>query len=346
MIKRISYKESLELDNTQFIDVRSPKEFNEDTIIGSINIPILNNKERELVGHNYHNVSKEKSKEIGLEIVSNKLSYFYKEIKRIVRLNKKPILFCYRGGMRSTSIAKILDIMDLPIYILDGGYKEYRHYIINNINKFNNYYNFIVLHGYTGVGKTKILKILKNKGFSILDLEGLAQNSGSVFGNIFYKNPSNNQKRFESLLYNDLDNMKNKYVFVESESKRIGKSIIPNFLYENIQDGFHINIDTTINNRIENIIDDYLVNKDSNNDEKIIESIENLKKRLGNETIKKLIKEFKHDNYEYVIKELMVNYYDPLYRYSIKKIDNYDFNIFYGTIDDAIKGLIEFYNRL
>lgn len=345
MIKRINYKDIINKDNIVYIDVRSPKEYNEDTIPGAINLPILDNTEREEIGYTYTHISKEKAKRMGLECVSKKLVGYYDRIKEIVKSNKKVILFCYRGGMRSTSIAKVLDIMNLPIYIIDGGYKEYRNFVINNLGIYGNEFTYIVIHGHTGVGKTKALVNLNAMGHGVLDLENLAQNSGSVFGNIFYKNPSNGQKKFESLLLDKFINLKDKYIFVESESKRIGNAIMPDFLYEGLQNGYHILLDTSINNRVDIIAEDYLNNK-SNNNEMVINAIKKLKKRLGKEKVEKLEEEFLENNYKYVIKELMINYYDPLYNHSISKVDKYDEKFYYKEEDKIIEKLIDFKEKI
>lgn len=345
MIKRINYKDTIDRNDIVYIDVRSPKEYNEDTIPGAINIPVLNNEERERIGYTYTQVSKEKAKRMGLEYTSKKLLIFYDRIKDIIKTNRSVVLFCYRGGMRSTSIAKVLDVMDLPIYIINGGYKEYRDYVINNLDNYRYKFKFIVLHGYTGVGKTKALVNLSKKGHEVLDLEKLAQNSGSVFGNIFYSNPSNGQKKFESLLLHKLMNFNDNYIFVESESKRIGNAIMPDFLYENMQDGYHILLKTNLDNRVETIAEDYLNNHENNSD-LVINAIRKLKKRLGKNKVDKLEEEFRKNNYKYVIKELMVDYYDPLYNHSIKKIETYDEEIYYDTEDELIEKLINFKKRI
>ncbi|NBI07915.1 tRNA 2-selenouridine(34) synthase MnmH [Senegalia massiliensis] len=345
MIKRINYKDIKNDNNIVYIDVRSPKEYEEDTIPNSINIPILNNKEREEIGYIYTQVNKDKARRLGLKYASKKLINYYDEINKIIDLNKKAVLFCYRGGMRSSSIAKVLDVLSMPIYVIDGGYKEYRNYVINNLNSYDKKFKFIVLHGYTGVGKTEALKTLELKGHEVLDLENIAQNSGSVFGNIFYKNKSSNQKKFESLLLNKFLNFKDTFIFVESESKRIGNSIMPDFLYNNIQNGYHILIQTNLNNRIKTIENDYLNNK-KNNKDLVVKAIRNLKKRLGKKTTLELEKQFINGNYKYVIKELMLNYYDPLYNHSINKITEYDMVINYDDINELTKELIDFKSKL
>jgi tRNA 2-selenouridine synthase len=342
MIKEIDIYSALDRDDLHYIDVRSPKEFEDDTIPGAVNLPILDDEEREYVGYLYKQVDPEQAKEKGLEYASKKLVYFYQKVKEMQNSNKKIALFCYRGGMRSNSIARVLDAMGIEIFIIKGGYKSYRKHVIDKLNILNTKHKYVVLHGYTGVGKTKILKLLEEKDYSILNLEEIAKNSGSVFGSVAYGGMSNSQKKFESLLVKELDKVNDKIIFTESESKRIGKAIIPDPLFNNMENGYHILISTNMENRIKNTLDDYINIDSKNKDENIRKSIYLLKKRLGNNKVEELIKEFNNNNYEYIICELMVNYYDPLYKYSIDKLDQYDKIIEYNEINEAVDQLINF----
>ncbi|WP_034601701.1 tRNA 2-selenouridine(34) synthase MnmH [Clostridiisalibacter paucivorans] len=346
MIKKINIYDALKKDSICFIDVRSPMEFNKDTVPGAINLPILDNQERETVGYIYTQINKEKAKEMGLEYASKKLPLYYKKIKELQQNNKEIALFCYRGGMRSNSLAKVLDIMGINVYVIDGGYKSYRKYVIDSIDKYSKKIKCIVLHGYTGVGKTKILVKLKKEGHSVLDLEYLARNSGSVFGNIVFNNQFISQKKFESSIVEELKDAPSKYIFIESESKRIGNCIVPDPIFEKMESGFHILINTNMENRIKNIIEDYVYVEDNCRDEALINSIDKLRKRIGNSICDGLINKIQLNDYKYVCEKLMVEYYDPLYQYSIDKISKYDKIIMYKNLDDAVKNLIEFENKL
>lgn len=347
LIREITLEESFALKNLVYVDVRSPSEYQEDTIPGSINIPILDDEERAYIGYLYKQIDKEKAKEVGLEYSSKRLPNIYKKINDLKTNGKNVVIFCYRGGMRSNSVARVLDIMGLNLYFLIGGYKSYRKYVIEALSHYNNKYKFIVLHGHTGTGKTKILRILKEKKYSTIDIEGLANNSGSVFGNIQFSEPSSSQKKFETSLLETLKQFNNSYnyIFIESESKRIGNVIIPDFLFEGMEKGYHILINTNISNRVSNIISEYVNNDFSLVDEKrIIESIYKLRKRLGESTVNLLVDNIKEKNYQYVIQYLMTEYYDPMYKYSIDKIQKYDLIINYNNIQTAIEELINFAN--
>ncbi|WP_425447496.1 tRNA 2-selenouridine(34) synthase MnmH [Dethiothermospora halolimnae] len=342
MINLINIDKVIFNKDYSLIDVRSPKEFDNDSIPGAINIPILSDKEREYVGYVYKQVDSNKAKELGLGYASEKLVDIYKRIKEIKETGKKIVLFCYRGGMRSNSVANVLNIMGVNVSVLNGGYKSYRKFIVNNLPKYKDKFKYIVIHGYTGVGKTKILERLEDEGHPVVDLEKLASNSGSVFGEMTYDNPSTSQKKFETLLFNNLYNSDHGYFFIESESKRIGKVILPNFLHKNMKDGYHVLIKTNMENRVNNIVEDYISSDINDKDEKIIKAIKKLNKRLGKIKTNKLIESITNKDYNFVIETLMTDYYDPLYDYSIDKIKEYDTIIQYETIEEAKDKLIKF----
>lgn len=344
MINRIDIQKALSTKDTVMIDVRSPKEFNDDTIPEAINMPILSDEEREHVGYLYKQVDREKAKELGLQYASNKLVDFYKKIKNIIDTKKVPVLFCYRGGMRSSSVATIMDIMGLKVYVLEGGYKSYRSYVMDNLPIFAEKFKFIVLHGYTGVGKTKLLYSLENRGMQVIDIEGLAKNSGSVFGSLAYKSNSNSQKKFESLLLKNYQGLKNNIVFTESESKRVGRAILPDFMFNDMQNGYHVLIKTNMKNRVKNIMEDYVDVDIPDRNSRIITAINKLRKRLGNDKVDELIEEVNSGDFASAIETLMVDYYDPLYEYSINKVEQYDLIIEYDEKDKAVNELIEFAN--
>ena len=229
------------------------------------------------------------------------------------------VFFCSRGGFRSSSIVALLDSLKISALKLDGGYKAYRNYINNHLEELSKDLNLVVLYGNTGTGKTQILKALKEKGADIIDLEGCANHRGSTLGSVGLGEP-NSQKMFESLLFDSISKKKSNLVFTEGESKRIGKSVIPDFLFEKIVNGRHVEVTASIEKRIENIKSDYLYDSD----EDLIEALNHLRKRLGNKIIDNYIDSVRSGNYKDVIRKLMINYYDPMYEHNKK---NYVYTI-------------------
>lgn len=340
----ISIEEALNLTDTIFVDVRSEDEFEEAHIPGAINMPILNNEERSEVGKIYRNESHEKAKLLGLRYASYKLEGMYSQISKLKKQYHNIIIYCWRGGMRSKSVCTVLRTLQAGnIYRLEGGYKNYRKFILNYLENHVSEFKFIVLHGLTGVGKTIIINELEKNNISVMNLEKFAENSGSVFGDLLFEDKSPSQKQFESLIFNNLYYNDKKYVIVESESKRIGSINVPDQVIKSMVVGYHILINTSMENRIQNIYNDY-VKQDSDINHKLIKCIKHLNKRLGNENVKILVDKINLGDYEYVIEFLIKDYYDPLYKYSIERINKTDLIINYNKIDEATNAIEDFVN--
>ncbi|HZX20778.1 MAG TPA: tRNA 2-selenouridine(34) synthase MnmH, partial [Clostridia bacterium] len=213
MFIKVTVEKAINMEDKIFIDVRSPSEFIRGSIPGAINIPILDNDERADVSTIYTNKSHEEAKARGIQYASSKLSSIYNRVSMLAKRHKNIILFCWRGGLRSDALSSFLGTLGVNIYQLEGGYKKYRRYVIEYFDENKFEHKFIVLHGYTGVGKTEILTQLKTLNIPVLDLEHLAKNSGSVFGNIAYQNEKPvTQKTFEALLFETLRLSNNKYI--------------------------------------------------------------------------------------------------------------------------------------
>ncbi|AGB41386.1 tRNA 2-selenouridine synthase [Halobacteroides halobius DSM 5150] len=325
-MKSITYKETLDLKSTAYIDVRSPGEFNEATIPGAINLPIFDNQERAQVGTVYTQQSPAKARILGIEIVAPKLPDLVKKIQKLSKKYENLILFCARGGMRSESIGLVAKMAGFELYKLKGGYKAYRHFILDQLEEYKLDSKLLVIHGYTGVGKTKLLYQLQNLGIPIIDLEGLANHRGSAFSSIGLGEPTN-QKQFDSLLWEKLNKINGvPIIAVESESKRVGISVIPDFFKEAMEEGIHILIDRSIDSRIDEIFSEYSETYNQNKKSFINRSLESISaikkhlvKKIGKAGYQQLIKECKQGQFDDVIKTLLIKYYDPLYQHSLNK---------------------------
>ncbi len=192
------------------------------------------------------------------------------------------------------------------------------------------------MYGNTGTGKTEILKHLKLEDLDVLDLEGAANHRGSILGSVGL-GEQNSQKMFESILYHTLKDRKGNIVFTEGESKRIGRDVIPEYIFTKIKNGIHINITAPIDYRIETILKDYV----HGTDDELIEALTCLKKRLGGEKVDRYIKWIKEDNYRQVIRELMHNYYDPLYENNSRNFVKTFNNIDHGSTAKEISNWIK-----
>lgn len=340
MIQEVFFADIWNKENVRFIDVRSEKEYAESTIPGAINIPLFTDQEREEVGKIYTKVSQKKAMEKGLEYASAKLPDIYRQISVLAEKNSI-VLFCWRGGMRSKSVAVILDLMGLAVYRLAGGYKAYRKEIIRYFEG-ELPFHVVVLRGNTGVGKTKLLQDLKLRGYPVIDLEALSNNRGSVFGYIgLGEQPS--QKQFDSLLYHRIRELDEyTYLIVECESKRIGKITLPQSLYNAMQEGTNILVYDTIENRIDRLVQEYTSVPETVEELKI--SLVRLTKRLGKKKIEDLVKLLQEKDFELFARSLIIDYYDPLYGYDDYQNDKYDFCISTKEYQQGLKSVESYLN--
>ncbi|WP_176762085.1 tRNA 2-selenouridine(34) synthase MnmH [Natronincola ferrireducens] len=339
----IKIEDAIYKNNCLFIDVRSPFEFNEGTVPRAINIPLFDDEERIIVGKIYKNESIDRAKDKGVELASLKLPYIYRKISEMRKVNDTVIVFCSRGGLRSGAVVSFLNNLGVSVYQLQGGYKAFRKFTMKYLEDIQRQHEFIVLHGYTGVGKTKILNILEDRNIPVINFAKLAQNTGSVFGDIVFNGASTTQKMFDATIVDKLIKYNKKLVVVESESKRLGSIFIPIHLYNSIIKGRHVLIATSIENRGNRLINDY-TNNNLNCHDLLIKSITSLKKRIGTENMSKYIEYVHNKNYRQVAEELIINYYDPIYKNSIEKY-KYELLINYDKIEKAADEVEAYYHK-
>ena len=343
----ISIDKCLNMDRIIFIDVRTPNEYNEGSIPGAINIPIFSNEERAYIGNTYVNINKITAKEEGFEIASHKLPDIHKRIKQVAKGYSKIIIFCWRGGLRSKSIATIMSLMSLPAYQLEGGYKAYRTFVLKEFEKRSEIPSpYIVLHGYTGCGKTLLLKALEKKGMPVLDLEGLANHRGSAFGGVGLGiQPP--QKVFEANIYEKTSTFKDSLVFVEAESTKIGRRIVPAFAINHIKTGIHVLVNLDKEVRIKRLLDDYMDNNCSveYNLSYIENSLESIKPYMSKNDFNLMKDYLGNDNLFDFVGLLLDNYYDPMYKKWKKYYGTFEYEIDSSNIDKAVDELIEIYNK-
>lgn len=326
------------MKNTVLVDVRSPKEFIEGAIPRAINIPLLTDEERQIIGVLFKQQGERKARWKAMKIVSPKLPMLLTEIKQIVNEGKTPLLYCWRGGMRSKAVATFCEFAGLPSYRLVGGYKGYRKYILTHAPEMIPK-TAIVIHGGTGVGKTAILHELKAKGYPVLDLENIANHRGSVFGGIG-QSMAHNQKTFDSLLFDELKNFRNeRYFFVEAESRRIGKAIQPDELLSRLINGIHIQVNASLSKRVERILAEYTtpyVHFDWYQP-KVFEALSHIEKRIANDETKKLMHEtIERKQFDKFIEMLLTEYYDPRYEHSKSNYHGAFHEITGEKIDEAV----------
>ncbi len=296
------------------IDVRSPIEYQRGHIISAINIPLFEDAERAEVGTLYKMQGKDTAVTRGLEIVSPKMLQLIESVKSNLKDNKQVFLYCFRGGMRSQSVAWLLNTVGLQTTLLNGGYKAFRNYVLNDFFKPR---NFILIGGSTGSGKTKILQHLQMQNIQILNLEKIAHHKGSAFGAI-NENKQPSQPLFENEIYSTLNTLDaTKPILIEDEAQTIGFNKIPIGLWLQMKRGVVLKIEIPLQDRINNILQDYgmaFINELKN-------SILKIEKKLGAQNSQQCLKLLDGGNLKEVI-EITLSYYDKTYNYNFVKNKN------------------------
>lgn len=330
MFLEISFEKTKK--NTVFIDVRSQGEYDEAHIPGAVNIPLFTNEERRAIGTAYKNDSVSEARKLGIQYASARLPQIYEMILGLKDSHDRQLVaYCARGGYRSTFFASAFSSIGVGVLKLDGGYKRYRNYIIEQLPELNDSFNYIVLHGNTGTGKTKVLKNISAYGLDVLDLEGAANHRGSVLGSVGL-GPCNSQKQFESNIFHQMQSFKGVDILVEAESRKIGNVLVPICVHEKMKNGVHILIEEEIDYRVQVIKEDYTQKKGFQ--EEILQSLTYLRKYLSKDKLDKLSQTIQVGNIDDAISDLMINYYDPLYS---NKADKYEYKLVLSGIADPKK---------
>ncbi|TDF96356.1 tRNA 2-selenouridine(34) synthase MnmH [Paenibacillus piri] len=338
MFQDITVQELVELQRSKeisLIDVRSPSEYADSTIPGSINIPLFDDTERAQVGTLYKQESIEAAKNKGLEIVSQKLPAFIHAIEQTDHRLKA--VFCWRGGMRSRTSATLASLMGMKIYKLTGGFRNYRRWVVGMLEQIKELPPCYVLNGFTGSGKTDILNRLAEMGYPVVNLEEMAQHRGSIFGEVGRK--PNNQKTFDSLLVHDLIRLANApYLVMEAESKRIGRVMLPPALLEAKENGTALFLELPVAERVKHIIGDY---KPEAYKEECIRAFTRIEKRIHTPVAAEIRSLLVNDGFAQAVELLLLYYYDPRYRHATEQYGSKIIAIRARNMDDALKQIVQ-----
>ena len=319
---KIKHKKIKKWENKTFdtiIDVRSPLEYEEDHIIGSINCPVLNDQERIIVGTIYKKESTFKAKIIGSSLTARNIAKHIEEKFINQQGSWQPLVYCWRGGQRSKAFSIILSEFGWRTCQLEGGYKKYRNEVINFLNRIGSKLKIILISGKTGSAKTKILQNIKLQGGQILDLENLANHKGSLLGKIpGLKQPS--QKLFESKLYHQIKQLDlRKNVYIEAESSKIGNIHIPKTIWAKMIISPRIEIEADLELRSSFLLKDYRYMCE--NPELIKPIIYGLKNRLSKKLINDWLELITKKLWLDLTKSFLENHYDPSYSSNTIKND-------------------------
>ena len=257
-IQKIGIEDFAELRTESLVfDVRSPGEYTHAHIPNAYSLPLFTDEERKVVGTAYKQESKEKAIKIGLDYFGPKMRAIVEEVEELTKnTNKKILVHCWRGGMRSGGVAWLLDLYGFEVYQLSGGYKAYRNWVIGQFEK---PYDFKVVSGNTGSGKTYLLHKLENNGLQIVDLEGLAKHKGSALGGI-NQPPQPSQEMFENLLAEQLAKKNiERPILLEDESQRIGNLNIPNIIWQKMKESDLGYLQIPFDERLKFLVKEYVL---------------------------------------------------------------------------------------
>ena len=238
------------------IDVRSPSEFAEDHLPGAINLPVLDDAERAEVGTEYVQGSKFRARRNGAALAARNIARHLEGALAAAPSGLKPLVYCWRGGQRSHAMATIMDQVGWPVTVLEGGYRTWRRDVVARLYEGELGLRIVRLDGPTGVGKSAMLARLAESGVQTVDLEGLANHRGSLFGRMPGGQPS--QKLFDSRLMAAVSVLDpERPVVVEAESSRIGRVTVPPAFWRAMVGSKTVVLDRSLDDRVQRILEDY-----------------------------------------------------------------------------------------
>ena len=348
--EKVDIEKFLKLSKQHIVlDVRSPAEYNHAHIPQAYSLPLFTDEERKIVGTAYKQQGRETAIKIGLDLFGPKMRKMVEIVESMVgstepgnhgselspdgyrdQNSKTLLIYCWRGGLRSAGVAWLLDLYGFKVYTLAGGYKKFRNHVLDT---FKLPFQFNILGGYTGSGKTEMLKALERQGETIVDLEEIAQHKGSAFGNIeSEQQPS--QEMFENVLaqeircksmvnrsagrsVNEMMTSDSMIIWLEDESQRIGDLNIPGELWNTMRHSPVYFLDISFEARLNHIVMEYgRLRK-----EELINAIIRIQRRLGGLETKNAINLLLEDNTRESFR-ILLKYYDKWYSKSLHNREN------------------------
>ncbi|MCP4974124.1 MAG: tRNA 2-selenouridine(34) synthase MnmH [Prochlorococcus sp.] len=303
------------------LDVRSPGEFSKGHWPGAINLPLFTDEQRASIGTAYKQQGRRQAIQLGLKATGPKLDRLAEAMHQITNdLNEGEQqssqdlrLYCWRGGMRSASMAWLADLIDLKPLLLEGGYKAYRNWVLK---QFELPWPIRLLGGRTGTGKTDLLKALAEKGVAVVDLEGLAHHRGSSFGGLGQP-PQPSSEHYENRLAEGLQSCKAnaaKEIWLEAESSLVGCCRLPRGLFQQMQTAPVLEICRSLEERIAQLVDVY----SENGIEPLKEATLRISRRLGPQRTRQALEALDLEQWDQACLA-MLDYYDRCYDHELAR---------------------------
>ena len=296
------------------IDVRTPLEFAEDHVPGAINCPVLSNEQRAQVGTIYKQVSPFEAKKIGGALIAANIATHIQQGMLDMPKDWRPLIYCWRGGMRSGAMQIILRQIGWQAHKLEGGYKAFRQHVMEQTQLLAPRLSLHIICGATGSAKTRILQAIGARGGQILDLETLASHKGSVLGSLPGQ-PQPSQTGFETAVWQALEQLDPaRPVFVEAESRKVGNLHIPEPLIERMRASPCLDIEATRAARVSFLLRDY--DYACRNLPWLEQRLDKLRERQGRAVVDGWKALAAQSQWDTLVGELLDLHYDPLYRAS------------------------------
>jgi tRNA 2-selenouridine synthase len=298
------------------LDARSPSEFAEDHLPGAVSLPVLDDEQRALVGTQYKQDAF-LARRLGAALVAENIGRHLKGPLAEYPRDWQPLIYCWRGGQRSNALATILARVGWRVTLLDGGYKAFRGRLLELFPGLVDSFEFRVVCGVTGSGKTRFLDALSRAGQQVLDLEGLACHRGSLLGAMPHA-PQPSQRQFETQIWNVLRKLDPaRPVFVESESKKVGNVQIPDALMLRIRGSACFTLELSLQDRVSLLCEEYGHFFES--PEPLRNQLHKLLALVGHEQVNRWIEEVDQGRWRQLVESLLALHYDPSYLRSIDR---------------------------
>jgi tRNA 2-selenouridine synthase len=326
----------------QVVDVRSPGEFVDGHVPGSVNHPFLDDEQRAAVGLAYAKEGASRARMVGLEQVAPGLVAYLNGLVELARSQprgRRLAVMCWRGGERSRNVVLLLALLGVHVVTVSGGYRAYRREVLSRLREWRPPVPVVTLYGHTGSGKSALLRALAEAAPDagrprpwVVDLEQLALHRGSLLGGL--NQPGRRrQKDFDALLWDELRHVRGDYLLLEGEGGRIGRIYLPGTVAQAVRNGLPVKVDAPLEERVARIVQEYAPERWGADEEaRFRKGLGLIGGRLSKKNLHSLESAFDDGRFTDVVRELLVVYYDPLYRKS--SVEGRDFVWEFQTSSD------------
>jgi tRNA 2-selenouridine synthase len=299
------------------IDVRSEGEYADDHLPGAINLPVLHDDERVVVGTLYAQVSPFDARRRGAALVARNIATIVDTQLAAKPRDWKPLVYCWRGGERSASLTHVLGRIGWRARQLQGGYRAYRRHVLDALTRLPAQFRFQVICGTTGSGKSRLLQQLASRGAQVLDLEQLAHHRGSVLG-AMPSRPQPSQKMFETRIWSALQGLRPEApVYVEAESRKVGDLRVPDALIAMMREAPCIRLELPTDERVKLLRDEYV--HFEREPARLLAQLDCLVARHGRERVAEWKALAAATRWDELVERLLLEHYDPAYLRSLDR---------------------------